>query len=324
MMTNAQIRAFARNQLRGNWGAVIGAGFLILFSMFAYFVVLYAVVVLGSFSPLFGRSTVWSLRMDPAVPLAIQALLGIVIAALLFLGLWIYAGLSLGMQQMYFAVARGRRVRVTDVFHGFRNLQHMTHFFGTLLVIWFIQIVLEIPQIMIGHHYGTGTFDYCVTQTITSFIVYVIGLYLSMAALASADHPSMRTWTALRTSLHMMRNKKMKLLGLYLSFFGWVLLMVFTLGLAGIFVQPYLSQAVTIFYLSAYSDDYPSGVEEAEYREVDEADYREVKEPADQATQDTDVHTSDENPASRSFDDVRREYTQESVGTDTDTEGENL
>ena len=49
MMTNAQIRAFARNQLRGNWGAVIGAGFLILFSMFAYFVVLYAVVVLGSF-----------------------------------------------------------------------------------------------------------------------------------------------------------------------------------------------------------------------------------------------------------------------------------
>ena len=31
MMTNTQIRAFARNQLRGNWGAVIGAGFLILF-----------------------------------------------------------------------------------------------------------------------------------------------------------------------------------------------------------------------------------------------------------------------------------------------------
>lgn len=324
MMTNTQIRAFARNQLRGNWGAVIGAGFLILFSMFAYFVVLYAVVVLGCFSPLFGHSTVWSLRMDPAVPLAIQALLGVVIAALLFLGLWLYAGLSLGMQQMYFAVARGCRVRVTDVFRGFRNLQHMTHFFGTLLVIWFIQIVLEIPQIMIGHHYGTGTFDYRVTQTITSFIVYVISLYLSMAALASANHPSMRTWTALRTSLHMMRNKKMKLLGLYLSFFGWVLLMVFTLGLAGIFVQPYLSQAVTIFYLSAYSDDYPSGVEEAEYREVEEADYREVKEPADQATQDTGVHPTDEKTASRSFDDVRREYTQESVGTDTDTEGENL
>ena len=89
-------------------------------------------------------------------------------------------------------------------------------------------------------------------------------------------------------------------------------------------MQPYLSQAVTIFYLSAYSDDYPSGVEEAEYREVEEADYREVKEPADQATQDTGVHPSDETPASRSFDDVRREYTQESVGTDTDTEGENL
>ncbi len=324
MMTNAQIRAFARNQLRGNWGAVIGAGFLILFSMFAYFAVLYAVVVLGSFSPLFGRSTLWSLRMDPALPLAILVLIGIVIAALLFLGLWLYAGLSLGMQQMYFAVARGRRVRATDVFHGFRSLSHMTHFFGTLLVIWFIQILLETPQLVIGHRYGTVTFDYRVTQTITSFIVYVIGLYLSMAALASADHPSMHTWTAIRTSLHMMRNKKLKLLGLYLSFFGWVLLMVFTLGLAGIFVQPYLSQAVTIFYLSAYSDDYPSGVEEGEYRELDEADYREVKEPATHAAQDTDVHMTEEKPASRSFDDVRREYTQESVGTDTDTEGENL
>lgn len=324
MMTNAQIRAFARNQLRGNWGAVIGAGFLILFSMFAYFALMYAVVVLGSFSPLFGHSTLWSLRMDPALPLAILVLIGIVIAALLFLGLWLYAGLSLGMQQMYFAVARGRRVRATDVFRGFRSLSHMTHFFGTLLVIWIIQIVLETPQIMIGHRYGTVTFDYRVTQTITSFIVYVIGLYLSMAALASADHPSMHTWTAIRTSLHMMRNKKLKLLGLYLSFFGWVLLMVFTLGLAGIFVQPYLSQAVTIFYLSAYSDDYQSGVEEGEYRELDEADYREVKEPATHAAQDTDVHMTEEKPASRSFDDVRREYTQESVGTDTDTEGENL
>ena len=324
MMTNAQIRAFARNQLRGNWGAVIGAGFLILFSMFAYFAVVYAVVVLGSFSPLFGRSTLWSLRMDPVLPLAILVLIGIVIAVLVFLGLWLYAGLSLGMQQMYFAVARGRRVRATDVFHGFQSLPHMTHFFGTLLVIWLIQILLETPQIVIGHRYGTGTFDYRVTQTITSFIVYVIGLYLSMAALASADHPSMHTWTAIRTSLHMMRNKKMKLLGLYLSFFGWVLLMVFTLGLAGIFVQPYLSQAVTIFYLSAYSDDYQSGVEEGEYRELDEADYREVKEPAYHAAQDTDVHMTEEKPASRSFDDVRREYTQESVRTDTDTEGENL
>lgn len=324
MMTNAQIRAFARNQLRGNWGAVIGAGFLIFLSMILYFAVLYGVVMLGIFSPLFGRSTLWSLRMDSALPLAILVLIGIVIAALLFLGLWLYAGLSLGMQQMYFAVARGRRVRATDVFHGFRSLSHMTHFFGTLLVIWFIQIVLETPQIVIGHRYGTVTFDYRVTQTITSFIVYVLGLYLSMAALASADHPSMSTWTALRTSLHMMRNKKMKLLGLYLSFFGWVLLMVFTLGIAGIFVQPYLSQAVTIFYLSAYSDDYPSGVEEGEYRELDEADYREVKEPAYHTAQDTDVHMTEEKPASRSFDDVRREYTQESVGTDTDTEGENL
>ena len=81
---------------------------------------------------------------------------------------------------------------------------------------------------------------------------------------------------------------------------------------------------MTIFYLSAYSDDYPSGVEEGEYREVDEADYREVKEPAYHATQNTGVHPTEEKPASRSFDDVRREYTQESVGTDTDTEGENL
>ena len=324
MMTNAQIRAFARNQLRGNWGAVIGAGFLILFSMIAYFAVLYAVVVLGICSPLFGRSTVWSLRMDPALPLAILALLGIVIAALVFLGLCLYAGLSLGMQQMYFAVARGRRVRATDVFQGFRSLPHMTHYFGTLLAVWLIQIVLESPQMVIGYRYGTAAFDYRVTQTITSFIVYVIGLYISMAALASADHPSMHTWTALRTSIHMMRNKKWKLLGLYLSFFGWGLLMVFTLGIAGIFVQPYLSQAVTIFYLSAYSDDYPSGVEEAEYREVDEADYREVKEPAYHAAQDTDVHPTEEKPVSRSFDDVRREYAQDRAGADTDAEGENV
>lgn len=324
MMTNAQIRSFARHQLRGNWGSVIGAGLIILLLMMVYVGALYGVLFLGVFSPLFGNSTVWSLRMDPALPLALLALIGILIAALIFFGLWLYSGLTLGMQKIYFDIARGRHVRATDVFNGFRNFSHMKHFFGTLLIIWFIQLILELPQMYVGSRFGTRTFDYRVTQSITSFIIYVLGLYLSMAALASAEHPSMTAGAALKTSLHIMRNKKLKLVGLYLSFFGWFLLVVCTCGIAAFWVEPYLSLAVTIFYLSAYSDDYPSCVEDAEYQEVDDADFREIKEPADHDVQDAGVRPTEEKPTSRSFDDVRREYAQDGAGENTDAEGEDV
>ena len=272
MMTNTQIRAFARHQLRGHWGTIIGACLMVMLSMTLYTAVLYGIGVFGILSPIFEGFSTGILPLQYSSSLLAQTLMGILIAALLMLGVGLYVGLSLGLQKLYLDIARGQQVRVTDVFRGFQNPRHGVHFFGTMIVVWLIQVVLTLPQLYIGFRYGTVIFDYRVTQTITSVIVYIVALYLSMASLASADHPSMTMGQALKTSLHLMRNKKTKLFGLYLSFFGWMLLTILTCGIAAIWVQPYISESVTIFYLSAYSDDYQSNVEDAEYREVVEGE----------------------------------------------------
>lgn len=327
MMTNVQIRAFARNQLRGHWGTIIGAGFMVVLSMALYAALLGAIGVFGILSPVFDGFPTGILPLEKSSSLIAQTLMGIGIAVLLVLGLVLYAGLSLGIQKLYLSIARGHQVRATDVFRGLQHPAHMKHFFGTMLIVWLVQMVLELPQFYIGYRYGTLIFDYRVTQTITSVIVYVVSLYLSMAAIASADHPDMTTGQALKTSLHIMRNKKLKLLTLYLSFFGWLLLSILTCGIAAIWIQPYLSESVTIFYLSAYSEDYQSNVEDAEYREVEDADYREVPQADSSATKpqeeaETAATSTAAHPQTmRSFEDVRREYAKDDVKTNTD-EGE--
>ncbi|HCS67534.1 MAG TPA: hypothetical protein DIW34_04900 [Oribacterium sp.] len=329
MMTNTQIRAFARNQLRGHWGTIIGACFMVVLSMTVYTAVQYVIGVFGILAPIFEGFSTGILPLQHSSSLLVQTLMGIVIAALLILGIALYAGLSLGLQKLYLDIARGRQVRVMDVFRGFQDPMHGLHFFGTILIVWLIQIALQLPLFYIGFRFGTDIFDYRVTQTITSVIVYIVTLYLSMAAFASADHPSMTMGQAFKTSFHLMRNKKTKLFGLYLSFFGWMLLTILTCGIAAIWVQPYISESITIFYLSAYSSDYQSKVEDAEYREVEDADYREVQEAEAHANtawneaegSSTPQAQAGQQASPRSFEDIRQEYVKDDVKTNTE-EGE--
>jgi uncharacterized membrane protein len=53
---------------------------------------------------------------------------------------------------------------------------------------------------------------------------------------------------AITLSREMMNGYKAKLFTLYLSFIGWYILTVLTLGLLSLYVQPYLKQCEAIFY----------------------------------------------------------------------------
>ena len=63
-----------------------------------------------------------------------------------------------------------------------------------------------------------------------------------------AEASEIRAKDALRKSVELMRGFKWKAFCLRLSFFGWILLIVFTLGIAGLWVQPYMAAAQASFY----------------------------------------------------------------------------
>ena len=62
------------------------------------------------------------------------------------------------------------------------------------------------------------------------------------------DRPDLKYNGAIEESMRMMRGNKMKLFLLDLSFIGWILLCIITLGIALLWVEPYIVSARAAFY----------------------------------------------------------------------------
>ena len=70
----------------------------------------------------------------------------------------------------------------------------------------------------------------------------------SQAMYIIAENPEMNAMDALKRSEEMMKGHKMELFMLGLSFIGWILLGMLTLGLLYIWLLPYMSATMAIFY----------------------------------------------------------------------------
>ena len=70
-----------------------------------------------------------------------------------------------------------------------------------------------------------------------------------------ADHPEMTANEAITASRQLMDGHKGELFWLRLSFFGWVLLNIFTLGIGSLFLNPYMNAAEAAFYRQLVSEN---------------------------------------------------------------------
>ena len=258
MMTITQIKTFAKRQLRGNKLAAAGAMILVFICTMLWCSALFSVVFVGIIGPSTGRFVIPELARNERLQLLFYVGTGIIIASLLFLGIYLYSGLMLGSQKLYLNIAKGRRVSAFDVFKGFSDGEQLKHYFWVILIIYFIQFLIMVPETVIAIISGKGSSDYRITSTITTFITYIVALFLSMSCFASADHPEMGAWKAIGVSFHLMRKRKFKFMCLELSFLGWFVFVVITFGIAGFWIIPYFNTSLSIFYLSAYGQDYIS------------------------------------------------------------------
>lgn len=103
--------------------------------------------------------------------------------------------------------------------------------------------------------FGNG---FCLALLQTIFIVLwsllfvipgIVAAYsYSMAQFIMLENPEMRPMEALRASKQMMYGHKMDLFLLNLSFIGWSILCVFTLGIGLLWLNPYMNAAYAAFY----------------------------------------------------------------------------
>lgn len=76
----------------------------------------------------------------------------------------------------------------------------------------------------------------------------ILGYAYKMVPLLIHDYPELSTREVLRTSREMMRGHKWDLFLLELSFLGWVLLSILTLGIGLLWLTPYIYAAEAHFY----------------------------------------------------------------------------
>lgn len=132
--------------------------------------------------------------------------------------------LSMGLIMIYLGIANGKNPEVGDVFQCVKDWWRIFKAFflvGLFTMLW--SLLFIIPG-------------------------YIKAFSYSMTFYILAENPDMTATEAINESKRMMDGHKWELFVLMLSFIPWFLLMFITLGLAGIYVAPYMSMTVINYY----------------------------------------------------------------------------
>jgi uncharacterized membrane protein len=151
------------------------------------------------------------------------------IASLLAIGYMIFAGniFAVGGSRIFLDGFRGVQWKFTDLFSGFNKSTYWRNVGAMALMTLFILLgffCFMIPGIIVA--YGLAQ------------VTYIL-----------AENDRLSPMEAVRASWELMRGKKWDLFVFHLSFLGWILLTVLTLGAVGIFYSnPYMELATAGYY----------------------------------------------------------------------------
>ena len=132
--------------------------------------------------------------------------------------------LGYGWSYIILQIARKDKSRIENLFIGFKDGKRITN---TLLLRWVYvflwSLLLVVPGIV-------KSYSYAMTE-------YVL-----------IDNPSLSYEAVIQRSSQMMKGKRWSLFLLDLSFIGWIILSIITLGIGFIFLAPYWQTARAHFY----------------------------------------------------------------------------
>ena len=131
---------------------------------------------------------------------------------------------TLAVTIIYLNLTNGKKPEVGDLFTQFNQIWpafKVNFLVGLFTALW--TMLLVIPGIVKGISYSQA--------------MYIL-----------AENPEIGALEAINRSKAMMEGHKMEYFVLGLSFFGWMLLVAITFGIAGIWVLPYMNTTMTNFY----------------------------------------------------------------------------
>jgi len=238
MFDSTELKSAARQQIKGSIGILFLCGLLVgLFTGVPTFLVSYLLPGLPGTEPavefvageIIAREVSLSLQLlnmgyQYAVQMILQALIG--------------AAFSISIVMIYLNLTKGQLPRPGDIFNGFS-------IFGRALALNILTSLLTLLWTLL-------------------FIVpgIVMGIAYSMAPYILAENPAMGPIEAIRASKKLTDGYKLELFLLDLSFLGWILLGIVTLGFGFVYVGPYISATRANAYLKLKALAAPESGEE--------------------------------------------------------------
>ncbi|MCL2838300.1 MAG: DUF975 family protein [Oscillospiraceae bacterium] len=253
-MIRAELKAKAKSQIKGNIG--------ILFLIY----LVYSLIFSAVFAPFIAMMTA------PIVNLfAITATPELASVGLADLGVWYWIGFAgtmivgliapafmLGWTKIFLGLTNNQKPKVADLFSGFKSFGKALWLYilwGFFIFLW--TLPFHLPAIIL-----LAVIPVLNSQALV-VVFAILGILLSIAALVMvvikllaywqsfyilAENPHMTARECLRESVSIMRGNKGKLFVLELSFIGWFLLGMITLGIAFIWIGPYFYTTLANFY----------------------------------------------------------------------------
>lgn len=167
--------------------------------------------------------------------------------------------MTVGQYSIHLDIARQKRELPSQlrIFHYFKNQPDRYILAGILLLV--LTVISVLPLLAVSFlAESMPDIIYIVLVAvagIVSLVLFVvIQLHFALLYFVLLEHSEMGLGDAIRVSLGLMKGHKVRLFQLYISFVGFDLLAVLSLGIGFVWVVPYQMQVTTNFYLDVIGE----------------------------------------------------------------------
>lgn len=162
-----------------------------------------------------------------------------------------YTILLAGSYRIYLNHMRGIPYTIRDLFFAFKSQPEHPAIYSVIPFLFsmlFTKILSWVLDGLFSSNPGVSLTIRLLVLILAGILTLWVTLTLSLSLYLYCDAPWKNAWEFMQESIQLMKGNRLRLLRLQLSFIGLELLNMLSLGVATLFIQPYLMLTQVLFY----------------------------------------------------------------------------
>ncbi|HDX9638909.1 TPA: DUF975 family protein [Bacillus mobilis] len=259
-----EMKREALHSLKGNWG--LGVGSTILYHIISYVVSMAVMLILlipGVIIFLLASISIGSIG-EEAMGIAAVITFGVFYCLMIILSYAAYGITTYGYTNVFLQISKREDARVDYLFEGFRGFKRMMKTMWAMVAI-LLYTGAWVPMLGMIVFGTLGFFDesanpsfiivFFILLAISGIVMTILYFSYSMTYYVMVEKPEYSVSQAMKESKHLMKGHKLDLFLLWLSFIGWAILAILTLGIGFLWLSPYMSTTTAHFYRYLSKDE---------------------------------------------------------------------